>query len=155
MGLTDAVRQMAAGVFLERPGRGKSLDQWSAALEKNGAAIGQRAGNGTNEVRASKVLRHICGIERWGQSRLRVFLGAPFARDEYDGFQPGTDLTLDEQRALWCTTRAETIALVHDLARGNVPADATVVHNDFGPLTARGWLRYMDIHATLESKKIR
>ena len=121
MGLADSVRQMAAGVFLERPGRGKSLDQWSAALEKNGAAIDQRAGNGKDEVKAAKVLRHISGIERWGQSRLRVFLGAPFARDEYDGYQPGTDLTLDEQRAFWRTTRAETIALTQTTGAGQHP----------------------------------
>lgn len=146
---------MAAGVLLERPGRAKSMDEWIAALEKNGESVDRRAGSGKNEVKAAKVLRHISGIERWGQSRLRVFLGAPFTRDEYDSYQPGTDLTLDEQRAFWRATRAETVALTRRLAHENIPADATVAHNEIGPLTVRGWLRYLDIHANLESKKIR
>ena len=101
------------------------------------------------------MLRHIAGIERWGQSRLRVFVGAPFVRDEYDGYQPGTTLSLDEQRAFFRTTRQETIALAQTLAAAKIADTATVVHNDLGPLTARGWLCYLEMHARFEMKKLR
>ena len=155
MGLRDTFTGAVSGLLLERPFKNKDMAEIAQVLDLAGGRLKHTFAAAKDNPDNRRLLSHIVGIECWGQSRLRVFLGAPFARDEYDGYQPGTDLTLDEQRALWCTTRAETITLVHDLARRNVPADATVVHNDFGPLTARGWLRYMDIHATLESKKIR
>jgi hypothetical protein len=106
-------------------------------------------------VQASKVLRHITGIERWGQRRLQILLGEPPIADEYDGYRPGTDLTLDEQRALFRETRTATLALIDQLQAAGVGDDATAPHNDFGPLTVRGWLRYLDMHANLESKKLR
>lgn len=31
----------------------------------------------------------------------------------------------------------------------------TVRHNEFGPLTPRGWLRYLEMHARMESKRIK
>ncbi len=104
---------------------------------------------------AQPLLRHITGIERWGQSRLRAFLGAPLVRDEYDDYRPGKELDLDGQRSAFRETRDETIELVRQIAKANVPDSVTVAHNDFGPLSVRGWLRYLDAHASLESKKLR
>jgi len=153
MGIKDTLVHTVADIVVERPGRAKTLDQWATALEKSGQAIDQRAAAAKNPERAQAVLRHNSGIERWGQTRLRVFLGAPVVRDEYDSYQPGTDLSLDGQRAAFGETRRETIDLVRQLQQANVPDDATVMHNDFGPLTVRGWLRYLDMHATIESKK--
>lgn len=153
MGLKSSIIQAATGVFLERPGRTKSLDEWQVALTASGAAIDQRAAAAKDPVKASIVLRHISGIERWGQRRLQVFLGAPPIADEYDGYRPGTDLNLDEQREVFRETRAATVALV-DALKSTPNAPKTVVHNDYGPLTVRGWLRYLDVHASLESKKI-
>jgi len=153
MGLKNSIVEAAAGIFIERPGNAKSLDEWQSALAASGDAIDQRAGSAKNPVQASIVLRHISGIERWGQRRLQVFLGAPALADEYDGYRPGTDLSRDEQRAFFRETRAATLALVDALKR-TPNAPETVRHNDYGPLTVRGWLRYLEIHASLESKKI-
>ena len=153
MGLKDTIVQSAAGFLIERPGKAKSLDEWQAALAASGAAIDERAAAAKDPVKASIVLRHISGIERWGQRRLQVFLGEPALADEYDGYRPGTDLTLDEQRAFFQATRAETLALIGKLKVAD-SAPGTVSHNDYGPLSMRGWLRYLDIHASLESKKI-
>lgn len=153
MGLKDSVMQAAAGVFIERPGRARSLDQWRTALTSSGAVIDERAASARDPVKASIVLRHISGIERWGQQRLRVFLGNSLLMDEYDGYRPGTDLSLDEQREFLREIRAETVALVEAL-QSATHATETVPHNDYGPLTVHGWLRYLDIHANLESKKI-
>lgn len=153
MGLKDSLMHAASGLFFERPGRGKNLDEWRAALIASGAAIDQRAAAAKDPVKASIVLRHISGIERWGQRRLRVFLGEPALTDECDGYRPGTDLTLDEQRAFFRETRDGTIALIDQLKAADSAPD-TVSHNDYGPLSMGGWLRYLDIHANLESKKI-
>lgn len=155
MGLKDAVMGAAAGIFIERPGRSKSLAEWKLALETSGAAIDARAAGAKDPVQASKVLRHIAGIERWGQRRLQILLGAPPVHDEYDDYRPGTNLTLAEQREFFRQTRADTLTLVDQLLAAGIGDDATAAHNDFGPLTARGWLRYLDMHASLESKKMR
>jgi hypothetical protein len=155
MGLKDALVHTATDIFVERPGRTKTLDQWAATLEKSGAAIDRRAAATKDPARAQVVLRHCTGIERWGQRRLRVLLGAPLVRDEYDNYRPGTDLSLDGQRSAFGETRQETIELVRALQEARVAESATVLHNEFGPLTARGWLQYLNMHANLECKKFR
>lgn len=154
MGIKATIMGIAANLLIERPGNARSYAEWKAALAASGATIDQRAA-AKDPVRASKVLRHISGIERWGQRRLRIFLGEPPIADEYDGYRPGSDLTLDAQRAFFRATRTATLALVDQLQAANIGDDATALHNDLGPLTARGWLRYLDMHASLESKKIR
>ena len=50
-------------------------------------------------------------------------------------------------------TSGLSTALV-DALKSAPNAPETVRHNDYGPLTVRGWLRYLDIHASMESKKI-
>ena len=155
MGLKESVMQVAAGLFVKRPARAKSLGEWKTTLETDGVAVDQRAAAAQDPLQASKVLRHISGIERWGQRRLKIFLGGPATRDEYNDYRPGTDLTLDEQRAFFRQTRAETVALAARLQTAGIGDDAKAPHNDFGPLSARGWLRYLDLHANIESKKIR
>ena len=155
MGMQDTLREVVAGILIERPAKGKGYAQWISDLEASGQAIDHRALGAKNQVGAAKVLRHITGIERWCQIRLQVFLGAPFVRDEYDNFQPGTDLTTDQQRSTFLETRQETIALTQTLAKAEIPDTVTVLHNALGPLTVRGWLRYIEMHASLESKKMR
>ena len=137
MSVGDTLRHLGAGIFVEGPAKKKSYAQWVAALDATGQAIDRQAAATGDPVKARKLLRHISGIERWGQSRLRVFLGAPFVRDEYDGYQPGATLSLDEQSAFWRATREKTIALAQTLAAAKIADAATVVHNDLGPLTAR------------------
>ena len=61
-------------------------------LENDGKTIEARANRAKNEQKAQIVLRHITGIERWGQQRLQAFLGKAFVRDEFDGYQPATNL---------------------------------------------------------------
>jgi len=153
MGLRETFMQAAASLLLERPGKARPLDQWQGALTTAGAAIDQRAVAAKDPVHAGRVLRHITGIERWGQRRLQVFLGSPAISDEYDGYRPHANLTIDEQRACFRQARADTLALVAALKAADTLLP-TVSHNDFGPLGAHGWLRYLDMHATLESKKI-
>jgi hypothetical protein len=155
MGVKEAIFHTVANLIIERPAKGKTIDQWIMALEESGRTIEQRAGAGKNAANAQAVMRHITGIERWSQNRLRALLGSTFVRDEYDDFQPGANLDTAGQIAAFQETRQETIELARRLQTAQVPETATVAHNDFGPLTARGWLAYIDSHASRESTKIK
>jgi hypothetical protein len=152
-----ALRKFAGDLLLEKPGRRKSLAQWSEALAASGEKLARRveAAQG-DEARNRARLNHIIGIERWGQRRLRVFLGQPPVRDEYDGYRPGGNVPLAELVAAFRSARAETIEIVQMLAE--VPPDtlpATVDHNQYGPLSVYAWLRYLDMHAAWEARRIR
>lgn len=153
--LREQVQGIAAALFVERPGAKRSLAEWSDQLEADGRTIDNRVAAAKDATKAQTVLRHITGIERWGQQRLRVFLGQPLVVDEYDGYRPATNLSTEEQRAEFRKTRAETVEIVRKIAASKPDLTSKVLHNAFGSLTARGWLRYLDMHANLESKKIR
>lgn len=140
---------------VERPGQSKSYDEWKQQLSASGAAIEARAARSNSPDRASSVLRHLTGIERWGQRRLQILLGAAPLQDDYDGYQPDATLELAGQLVAFAQTRAATLKLVDQLKEAGVSDNLKAAHNDFGRLSARGWLRYLDLHASLESKKIR
>ena len=48
--------------------------------------------------------------------------------------------------------RAETVALARRVAATDVGA-VKVEHNSLGPISARAWLRYLQVHADLEMKR--
>lgn len=158
--LKELIQNAAVGLFVERPGAKKTVQQWTTQLEDDARAIEARARSAKNQQKAQIVLRHISGIERWGQRRLSVFLGEPLLIDEYDNYQPAKDLTTEQQVAEFRKTRAQTIEIVRKIA--STPTndaastdESKVLHNQFGPISLRGWLRYLNMHANLESKKIR
>lgn len=154
MGIVGSLRRSFVEILVERPARRKGYTEWIAALQSGAQSIDARAAACRVPESGVKVLRHITGIERWGQSRMRVFLGEPFQQDEYDGYAPAGE-TLDEQRQSFRLARAETISLARRLAEANLPEQATVVHNSYGPITARGWLAYLNSHANREVYRIR
>jgi hypothetical protein len=144
--------------MLENPGRKRTLPEWANALASSGAVIDARAataGDSSAAGKAAATLRHVTGIEAWGQSRLRVFLGASLQNDEYDAYAPDADLDVAALRAVFAATRDTTVALVQQLAQASIPDTQTVLHNSFGPLTVRGWLAYLDSHATREASRIK
>lgn len=155
MRMLDGLRRTAAGLLLERPARKVSFAQFAERLEATGRAVEERAMAAKDSERTQKVLRHISGIERWGQRRLLAFLGQAVPTDEYDDYRPATTLTTAEQNAFFRTTRQQTVILARQLEQANVPDTALVPHNELGPLTARAWLYYLNMHASLESKKIK
>jgi hypothetical protein len=53
------------------------------------------------------------------------------------------------------TTRAETLAVVDQLIAANIDDTPKAPHNQMGPLTARGWMRYLHMHSTWEAKKLK
>ena len=158
MGIKESIAGQVSQIVLERPGRKRTLNEWADALATAGAAIDVHAAVATDQSatgRAATCLRHITGIELWGQSRLRVFLGAPLQMDEYDVYAPGVDLDVAALRAAAAAARAAARALAPPLAPAAVWGPQTVGHNGYGPLTVRGWLAYLDTHATREASRIK
>lgn len=154
MAIVEQIKNIVTEVALERPGRKYTLEQWAERLAASLTKIEARAAQTGNPEAARRILRHVTGIERWGQSRLRVFLGEPFSHDECDGYAPGDDQSLEQLVEAFRQSRAETIALTRRLAAA-VPNGERVLHNQFGPLSARGWLAYLHGHAARESMLIR
>ncbi|MBL8162574.1 MAG: DinB family protein [Anaerolineae bacterium] len=101
-----------------------------------------------------RILSHIVGIERWGQRRLSVFLGEPFVDEEYNIHRPPREASWSELRAQFHETRAQTLVLIDRIAAAD-PRDQRVLHNQWGLLSARGWLNYLNVHARGESLKMR
>jgi hypothetical protein len=145
----------AASFVLERPARKKTFAELIDKLEQSGQAIEAQAAAAVDNAANREQLRHISGIERWGQRRLRVFLSKTFIQDEYDGYQPVATLNLAQQREFFHKTRQATIELARQLANAKISETATVRHNFVGALSARAWLSYLESHASRESKRIK
>lgn len=178
--------------------RNKAISELTAELEVSGKEIIQRISHAQvgSEVNQAK-MRHIIGIERWGQSRLRGFLGGTPVDDEYDDYCPDIGPDLAELIELFKEARTKNVHLgiqieslfvnaakeaqvskpLDDIAEydeelsdeegreersspeKNSPEKRAIVytvnHNEFGPLSPRGWLRYLELHARMESKSIK
>ena len=151
--MREMLFHFGAQVALERPKR--SLDQHALRLEQGGKEIEAALKAATGSERNCKLLSHVIGIERWGQRRLQTALGEPLVMDEYDGYRPPRDRDWTGLLADFRQTRQETLALVRKLEQAGLPADFRAPHNEFGPLSAGGWLRYLDMHARGEIRKLR
>lgn len=153
MGLREYVYHFAGERFFDRPGESQSLAEHAEGLRSSGEAIQARLAPVSAGERHREVLRHVVGIERWGQRRLRVLLGEPFVDDGHQPYKPPSeapwDALLDEFRA----TREETVRLAGALAAAG--PEGKVRHNDFGEMGAGGWLRYLRRHADMETKRVR
>ena len=154
MAIADLLRKPIVNLFVERPGRKFPLAAWAQKLAESGEAISKRVAD-KQTPQAAATLRHITGIERWGQRRLQVALGEPFVQDEYNPYQPAADTDLATLREEFRTTRQATVALAQKLAAAGITDQVTIRHNQFGPVTVRGWLSYLNTHANFESKRIR
>jgi hypothetical protein len=148
----DSIAQLIAGLFLENPAKSKSITQLRSALELSGIQMQARleSGNANPEL-----LRHIIQIEAWGQHRLRSSLGeVRFEMDRSGAFAPDAALGWDELKSEFINVRQETLEIARRLELAN-PPPGPVVHNQFGPLSVKGWLRYLNIHASMELRKLR
>lgn len=146
-GLTDLI--------IEGPARRATWQSQIAGLETSGAGIQARCAKASGREGDLDQLRHIIGIERWGQSRLRTILGAPLTTDEYDGYRPEDIGDWPSLTAAFVATRAATVALAHELQAAGVDRTRMVPHNQLGALSVGGWLQYLRMHAGLESRLIR
>lgn len=148
------LRETITNRFLERPFRNLTAAQMAERLQLDGRVLERTFAAAQSGAANRQLLSHITGIERWGQSRLRVALGAALTMDEYDSYRPPQDADWTTLQDALRSTRQETVALAQQLGQA-VEAGVKIPHNQFGPLTVRSWLRYLDIHANLEAKKLK
>lgn len=155
MGIRERLTAFGAYFYLERPVRNKSYADLGRQLEQSGQNILARLQSKQMTAFNHRVFSHIIGIERWGQSRLRALLGGPLLQDEYNGYRPARDLPWDALIEQFRATRAETVSIAPALETALVGHAKTVPHNEFGPLSARAWLRYLETHASREMFQVR
>lgn len=141
-------------LLLERPARKHNMVEMAIRLQHSGDRIAMHLDNVNETVRNRIVLRHIIGIERWGQRRLRVAFAEPLLMDNYDDYRPPKETAWEDMKDLFTSVRAETVALARKLQDVVMP-EMTVPHNHYGNLTLGGWLQYLNLHANLESRKIK
>lgn len=154
MGLRDTLTGTISGLVLERPLKNKDFAEIAKELDLAGGRLKHTFASTKDNPDNRKLLSHIVGIERWGQSRLRVALGEPLTMDEYDGYRPPREAAWPALQDAFAETRRQTVILAQALDQAKV-AEVKVPHNQFGPLRVRSWLRYLDMHANLEARKLK
>lgn len=142
-------------LILEMPTSKQSYEDLAQQLENSNETITEWITVVEDTPHNHEQLRHVIGIERWGQRRLRVALGEPFVMDEYDGYQPHYSVKWPALQTEFRTTRHETAAIARKLGSAKIDPSLKILHNMYGPLSPRAWLRYLNIHSTMESKRIR
>ncbi len=149
------VQQVLSALVLQLPARRLTFGQLATRLEASGESLRRRASRAAATDANRTQLRHIVGIERWGQRRLGTILGQPPVADEYDEYRPAATIDWPALREELVATRRETVAITHRLAAAGGGDDVTAHHNSQGDLTARAWLYYLNVHANLEGLRLR
>lgn len=122
-------------------------------LRQSAEKIYHKVQEATPNSHNHKVFSHIIGIERWGQSRLKVALGESLVMDEYNGYRPARDRAWDDLIDDFVKTRQETMAIAKQISRTN--ASPLIPHNTYGDLSVEAWLFYLQIHADSELYKFK
>jgi hypothetical protein len=151
----SALMRWGAKLVFERPIKKLSLSELAAQLDQSGKQITDRLNICADVPANRRQLCHLIGIERWGQRRVRVAIGEPFLTEEYDHYRPSQESSWEELKAEWDLTRKASHALVQVLSEANVPADTKIEHNQYGPLSVKAWLRYLDDHASSTGRRIK
>lgn len=135
--------------------RNKSLPALVKDAEESGKNITTYLTGKADTPQNRQQLRHIIGIERWGQRRLKTLLGEPPLQDEYDGYQPAETLDFKTLSNEFTQTRQETLALLHTLQEKGVATTGKAYHNGMGDVPVTIWTRYLTSHANFEHKRIK
>jgi hypothetical protein len=149
------IKKLITNIMLERPGQKWTMSAWGEKLTANGNNINQRLDKSPDSQSNREMLSHIIGIEKWGQSRLRVGLGEPFKEEEYDRYRPSRNRSWEQLKTEFRITRRKTVALAEELDNKQVDQLIQVKHNQFGDISLGAWLRYLDSQANSESKRIK
>ena len=151
------IREFFVRQTLERPVLASSYAELAQRLERGGSELSGRFERAGESAGNRKVLRHIIGIERWGTARIeRMNAGeSAAALDSHRSYKPPRDASWAELLADLQTTRAHTADLARRLEASPPAQGVTVPHNGLGDLTPKGWLRYLTLHANIESRRVR
>jgi hypothetical protein len=153
MALRDSVTKLIVNLMIEQPAKRQGLAALQKRLQKTGDDLATRLKGIKDSKENREKLRHIIAMEKWGQGRLKVALGEAFVADENQAYKPVEETSWEDLKSLYSITRLETKDLARKLNNSNVTLK--VPHNQFGPLSVLGWLRYLNTHAFFESKRLR
>lgn len=146
--------ELGTNLVLEWPVRKKSTKFLINKLSLSGKTIISILREAEGFPGEEEVLRHVIGIEKWGQRRLKVALGEKLVEDEYDLYRPPYSMPWAKLIDEFADTRARTVQLAKEIELLGQD-EAVIPHNDWGDLTVRQWLRYLEIHAHFETGRIR
>ncbi|MEZ4592223.1 MAG: hypothetical protein R3D55_13930 [Chloroflexota bacterium] len=149
------LQKLFTTLLLERPGQKWTMSAWGEKLTASGQKISKKLEKIPDNPQNRQVLSHIIGIEQWGQSRLRVGLGEPFKEEEYDTYRPSKNRSWEQLKTEFLITRRKTVALAEELDNKQVNQLTKIKHNQYGEITLGAWLRYLDMHANLEGKRLK
>lgn len=135
--------------------RNKSLNELISAAEAGGKTIMDNLKDKPDTPANRKQMRHIIGIERWGQRRLKTLLGEPPLTDEYDGYQPAESLDFNALKAEFKSTRAETAKILRTIQKKGLAKTGKALHNGMGEIPITIWAGYLTMHANFEHKRIK
>ncbi|RTR30350.1 DinB family protein [Deinococcus radiophilus] len=152
---SDEIKELAVERLIEQPAAGQSFLKLEEGLQSGGEALVERIERASDNERNRERLRHIIGIERWGRARVQsAVLHRPWVMDEHHDYKPPKDKSLSELAEILAEQRRRTAALAHTLHENPPRLNEKVPHNGLGPLSVRGWLRYLQYHADVESRKL-
>ncbi len=141
--------KLIAKLFLEN---NTPVAQHTKKLESNGTQLLEHFTRAGDTESSRRVLRHIVAIERWGTNRLRVLLGEKaFEQDGSRAYEPAIEATWPELLETLKTARADLVALAPRLE----DKENKVPHNMMGELSGKAWLKYLNTHAGIESKRVK
>src|SRR5262245_11354767 len=115
MPFKDVYWRLFAVFTMERPVRNLTIADLASKLTVSGDKLTTRFGGIANRDANREALRHIIGIEKWGQKRLKVFLGYPYERDEYEGYRPPASYSWNDLRDAFAETRRDTVSLARQI----------------------------------------
>jgi hypothetical protein len=148
------VRRGISWLFLERPVSDKSTTDLINDLTQSGAMVRERITQTDRSRAHHDIVTHIIGIERWAQERIKAAQtpAQSMPHGEYDPYRPARDTPWEELPNRFAETREATIQLVQQL--DSAALERCVPHNQLGELSVRAWVRYLRVHADLESRKL-
>jgi hypothetical protein len=153
MTLKERLTSVVMYFIMEKPAQRQGLAKLTRSLIDSGEALHRDLERIEDTDKNRDQLRHMIAIERWGQRRLRVALGEPLEQDDNHAYKPRGDIPWLTLKEMFTATRAETLALAEAFKQNDVTRK--VLHNQFGPVSVLGWLRYLESHARLEGKRLR
>jgi hypothetical protein len=139
------------GKIVERQAKKSDFETLQQKLVNGTEPVALRIARAPDTSKNRSQAAHLIGIERWADHRLQTVFNGPAPRDEYNGYRPSPDLAMPALAEEFRRARSETLALVEKLLPHQ---DQKVAHNEFGEISIKCWLVYLQTHAMGESKRI-
>ncbi len=151
MSIKDIITQRVLDAIVERPAAKLSFPELEDTLLADGLKLGGVFANMSDTPDNRRLLSHIIAIEAWGAHRLRVALGDPLVIDDSSAYRPPKGVGWQDLQKMFRAQRQQTVDMAKKLDAAHAE-DVRIRHNQYGEMTARGWLYYLNIHANIEAR---